>query len=81
MLTDAENLAVVQGVIGLGAAFQRSVVAEGVETPEQIVRLLELGCDVMQGYALAPPMEAADVPAWVRDFRPSPTWSKKKGAA
>ncbi|MDD5241127.1 MAG: EAL domain-containing protein [Sulfuricella sp.] len=75
MLTDEESLAVVQGIIGLGAAFQRTVVAEGVETTAQVMRLLELGCDIIQGHVLAAPMEAADIPAWVSRFRPDTGWS------
>ena len=47
--------AVVQAVVGLGAAFGLQVCAEGVETPEQHARVVELGCDFAQGYLLAPP--------------------------
>ena len=51
MLTRPEDLAIVEAVIRLGRAFGRSLVAEGVETPAHIKRLLAMGCDVMQGYA------------------------------
>ena len=46
--------AVVQAVVGLGQAFGLQVCAEGVETPEQHGRVIELGCDFAQGYLLAP---------------------------
>ena len=75
MLDRAEDLAMVESVIGLGRAFGRSIVAEGVETAQHIVRLLALGCDVMQGYALARPMAAADIPRWLSEFRPDPAWA------
>jgi diguanylate cyclase (GGDEF)-like protein/PAS domain S-box-containing protein len=75
MLHRAEDLAMVESVIGLGRAFGRSIVAEGVETADHIVRLLALGCDVMQGYALARPMAAADIPRWLSEFRPDPAWA------
>jgi len=80
MLTRAEDLAIVEAVIRLGRAFGRSLVAEGVETPAHIPRLLALGCDVMQGYALARPMPAGDVPHWVREFRPDRNWLLPAGA-
>ena len=50
--------AVVQAVVGLGRAFGLQVCAEGVETPEQHARVIELGCDFAQGYLLARPVPA-----------------------
>jgi diguanylate cyclase (GGDEF)-like protein/PAS domain S-box-containing protein len=79
MLARAEDLAIVEAVIRLGRAFGRSLVAEGVETSAHIMRLLALGCDVMQGYALARPMPAGDIPRWVREFRPDPAWRRPAG--
>jgi len=58
MLEDPEALAIVEGVIGLTTAFQRTVIAEGVETVEQGVMLMRLGCDLAQGYGIARPMPA-----------------------
>jgi predicted signal transduction protein with EAL and GGDEF domain len=72
MLERAEDLAIVEAVIGLGHAFGRTLVAEGVETPAQIDRLRQLGCDVLQGYALARPMPAGDFPRWLSAFRLAP---------
>jgi len=74
MLDNAGDLAIVQGVVGLAAAFQRDVVAEGVESIEQVLMLLELGCDVMQGYGLARPMSAERVPGWLAEFQADPRW-------
>ena len=74
MLVDPEDLAIVEGVIGLARAFSRAVIAEGVETAEHGVRLLALGCDRAQGYGIARPMPADQIPAWVNAFRPDPTW-------
>jgi EAL domain-containing protein (putative c-di-GMP-specific phosphodiesterase class I) len=50
------------GVIGLAAAFRRDVIAEGVETTAHGVQLLALGCEMAQGYGIARPMPAADLP-------------------
>lgn len=74
MLDDTGDLAIVQGVINLASAFHLGVVAEGVEDIEHVLTLLELGCDVMQGYCLARPMPAERVADWVRAFRPDPRW-------
>ncbi|WP_280150417.1 EAL domain-containing protein [Piscinibacter sp. XHJ-5] len=69
MLTDRQDLAIVEGVIGLSETFSCTVVAEGVESAEQALRLIELGCDVGQGNGIAEAMPVADVYAWVRNYR------------
>jgi diguanylate cyclase (GGDEF)-like protein/PAS domain S-box-containing protein len=74
MLEDADDLAIVKGVIGLAAAFHREVIAEGVETSAHGKLLQELGCEMVQGYGIARPMPAADLPAWVGNWRISPVW-------
>ena len=74
MLEDPDDLAIVKGVVGLAAAFHREVVAEGVETLEHGRLLLPLGCEVAQGYGIARPMPAADVPAWVHAWSSDFTW-------
>lgn len=65
MLEDPDDLAIVKGVIGLAAAFKREVIAEGVETTAHGERLLALGCELAQGFGIARPMPASDLPAWV----------------
>lgn len=80
MLDDPLDLAIVEGVIGLAQAFQCRVVAEGVESIEHILTLLELGCDHMQGKAIARPMAAPDFAAWVRGFKPDPVWRMAEDA-
>ena len=61
--------------IGLAAAFKRQVVAEGVESIDQLLLLLELGCDTMQGFCLARPMSAERMGEWLSRFHPDPLWS------
>jgi predicted signal transduction protein with EAL and GGDEF domain len=75
VLEDADDLILIDGVIGLATAFRRTVVAEGVESAEQGVLLMRLGCDIAQGYGIARPMPAADIPAWVAGYRPDPQWA------
>ena len=43
--------------------------AEGVETIEQLRAVHELGCDVVQGYLVAPPLEPGELIAWEQEFR------------
>jgi len=75
ILDNTDDMTLVEGIIGLGTAFQRVVVAEGVETAEQGVLLMRLGCDFAQGYGIARPMPADEIPDWVESFRPDPQWA------
>ncbi|MQY50520.1 EAL domain-containing protein [Rhodocyclus tenuis] len=75
MLDDPDYLSILDGVLGLANAFGRQVVAEGVETVEHGAILLQLGCDLAQGYGIARPMPAGDFAAWMAAWRPDPAWS------
>jgi len=75
MQSDADDLAIVRGVIGLADAFHREVIAEGVETIAHGALLLPLGCHLAQGYGIARPMPADDLPAWVRHWKPDAAWT------
>jgi diguanylate cyclase (GGDEF)-like protein/PAS domain S-box-containing protein len=74
MFEDPDDLAIVDGIVGLAAAFRREVIAEGVETVAHGRLLLELGCDAAQGYGIARPMPAAALPGWIRDWRQPGEW-------
>ena len=74
LLTNEEDYAIVSGVISLTRAFRRDVIAEGVETVEVGAALLALGCPYAQGYGIARPMPAADLPGWIANWRPDPRW-------
>jgi diguanylate cyclase (GGDEF)-like protein/PAS domain S-box-containing protein len=74
MLHDPDDLAIVEGVIALAQSFKRDVIAEGVETIEHGTALLQLGCELAQGYGIARPMPASDIPAWVSDWKPDASW-------
>ncbi len=74
MLHDANDLSIVKGVIGLADAFQKEVIAEGIETIEHGTKLLSMGCYLGQGYAISRPMKAGDVAGWINDFTLPSEW-------
>jgi diguanylate cyclase (GGDEF)-like protein len=58
---DAYDAAIVQSVVDLAHAVGLTVVAEGVETPDQLERLRQLGCDQAQGFLFSQPRPAQDL--------------------
>jgi diguanylate cyclase (GGDEF)-like protein/PAS domain S-box-containing protein len=75
MLDDPDDLAILEGVIGLAAAFKRHVIAEGVESEDHGNLLMKLGCELAQGFGIARPMPGPDVPQWVRAWESNPRWT------
>lgn len=71
MLTSAGDLAILRGVISFAQAFDCEVIAEGVETLQHGQRLMELGCEMAQGYYIAKPMPAGELPAWIQVWEQS----------
>ncbi len=74
MLDDPESLTILKGVLGLAEAFRRRVIAEGVETVDHGLMLLQLGCDCAQGFGIAMPMPATDLQGWAAEWRADPRW-------
>ncbi len=72
MLDDPEDLAILTGILGLARAFRRQPVAEGVESREQGEMLLQLGCELAQGYYIAQPMPGRRLVEWARNWKPDP---------
>jgi diguanylate cyclase (GGDEF)-like protein/PAS domain S-box-containing protein len=56
MLENPNNLEIIKAIIGLGKILDLRIVAEGVETEDQLATLRDLGCDFAQGYHLGRPM-------------------------
>ncbi|EXJ14659.1 EAL domain-containing protein [Imhoffiella purpurea] len=74
MLDDQEDLAIIEGVIGLAGVFRKELIAEGVETAEHGLMLMRYGCDCAQGYGIGRPMPPEAVAEWVRGFEPDWKW-------
>ena len=64
---DSADTAVVSAIIQLGSTLHKAVVAEGIETAEQMDQLRQLGCAYGQGFHLATPLSAAQASAWLHD--------------
>ena len=52
---DSENAAITRAIIAMAHGLKMAVVAEGVETDEQLLLLEQYGCDLVQGYYLGHP--------------------------
>ncbi len=63
--TSREDSAIVHLIVTLAQALGLETVAEGVETDPQLAELRQLGCDQVQGYLVAKPLEVADADAFI----------------
>lgn len=77
MLTDDQDEIIVHSTIQLAHNLGLSIVAEGVETDDVYKRLKELGCDKVQGYYIAKPLDADKVVDWMGES----TWSSYSDAS
>ncbi|MEJ2529527.1 MAG: EAL domain-containing protein, partial [Gammaproteobacteria bacterium] len=75
MLHDADDLTIIEGILGLADAFQCEAIAEGVEGEDHGVLLLQLGCNLAQGFGIAKPMPAKQIPAWIAAYRQPERWN------
>lgn len=62
LLTDPHDAAIAKTVVALGHSLDLVVVAEGVETAEQLAFLTDIGCDTYQGYHFGKPVPAGNLP-------------------
>ena len=63
---ESEDSALVRSVVQLAGSMKMRTVAEGIEGPEQLERVKELGCDFGQGFFLSKPMDAIRATTLVR---------------
>jgi diguanylate cyclase (GGDEF)-like protein len=67
IVTDAAQRQLVRSIVENGRLLGIEVVGEGVETPEHVRILRDMGCEILQGFALARPMPASELPGFLRD--------------
>lgn len=66
---DGNDCAIARAIVTMGQQMRQEIVAEGVETVEQMIFLRGLGCDQLQGYLFSPPVTADDFFTMVRADR------------
>jgi EAL domain-containing protein (putative c-di-GMP-specific phosphodiesterase class I) len=69
--SEAEDSAIVKAVVGMAQALEMGVVAEGVETEDQVECLRALGCDRAQGFFFGRPGEASSITPLLRSADPA----------
>jgi EAL domain-containing protein (putative c-di-GMP-specific phosphodiesterase class I) len=72
VVTDAGDRAIVNAIVGLGRSLHLDVVAEGVETADQLEILREHGCTAVQGFLFARPLPAEAIVAFILHHASSP---------
>jgi diguanylate cyclase (GGDEF)-like protein/PAS domain S-box-containing protein len=68
--TSSQQFDLVNGIVQMAGTLQLDVVAEGIETSEDLALLIEAGCRFGQGYLFARPMSHGDATEWVRANSP-----------
>jgi len=69
MSTNKEDNILVSTIIAMSKSLGKKVVAEGVETKEQLHQLTELGCDYIQGYYFSKPLPSKSLVSFLTDFK------------
>lgn len=67
--TDGDDATITRAVISMAHSLGLKVVAEGVETEQQLAFLTEYGCDQIQGYFFSRPLPADECGTWLREMR------------
>lgn len=80
LLDNQEDSTLIHAIVSLAKAFHRGVIAEGVENEAQSQRLLELGCELGQGYGIGRPMPADKVELWALRYNSNPVGAAVSGA-
>ena len=66
-----ENREIIETIVGLGHSLGKTIIAEGVETAEELAVLRAMGCEIGQGYLFARPLPAPEAEVLLKD---NPTW-------
>ncbi|EHG7888160.1 MULTISPECIES: putative bifunctional diguanylate cyclase/phosphodiesterase [Citrobacter] len=67
---DTRSTKIVEGIISLAHNFGIEVLAEGVETQSELDRLMQIGCDKIQGFFISPPVLAEEIPLLLTQYNP-----------
>ncbi len=78
-ITEARDRRLIAAAIAMSHELGMDVVAEGVETEEQLAVLQELGCDMVQGYLLGRPLPPTELECWLRVHEQRSDWPSSCG--
>ncbi|MCA1929529.1 bifunctional diguanylate cyclase/phosphodiesterase [Rheinheimera sp.] len=78
MLENAADFQIIASTIAMVQKLQLQVVAEGVETREQLELLRQQGCDIAQGYLIARPIPQAELAGFLEEHFPKGIWRGHK---
>ena len=70
LVTDSSDLAIVNAIVAMARHLNIEVIAEGIESYQQVETLLTLGCKLGQGFLFAKPMPAAECLPWLKSDDP-----------
>ncbi len=76
MLENNDNYMIVSAIVSLSQSFQRRLVAEGIESAAVEAKLIELGCELGQGFFYSRPMPLAQALEWASRF----TWDNRSAS-
>lgn len=76
MLDSSQDIPILRAMLELAAAFGHEIIAEGVDSAAQGQRLLQLGCELGQGFGIAEPMPASQLPEWIARWRQHQHWQR-----
>ncbi len=74
LLDDPDDYTIIEGIISLARAFNRDIIAEGVESTEHGLALMLMGCDRAQGYVISHPLPVTDFVKWLKSYTPNQLW-------
>src|SRR5690554_6655862 len=69
MLVDTDDSMIVSAIVSLSKSFNRRLVAEGIESAKVESKLIELGCDLGQGFFYSKPLPLPEALRWAENFR------------
>jgi len=69
MSSNKDDNVLVSTIIAMSKSLGKEVVAEGVETKEQLQQLIELDCDLIQGFYFSKPLPSESLVSYLTDFK------------
>jgi EAL domain-containing protein (putative c-di-GMP-specific phosphodiesterase class I) len=72
LTTDRSDIAIVRAIISIGRSLNLDIIAEGVETADQVRLLRAEGCQEIQGFYVAPPLPAGELELFLRERETGP---------